>query len=406
VSVTERSNKLEGGAAFEYSIDIGPENFSFSLSRGGDFVGFKINGVNYLYLVVNNFTAKVWKGPVPTFTRKNSTDAFEEFDDPSSVMDFSKALRAFIDVRVHGRTGEQKRETLLYTLSRFPFSALTLAKNRYIGDTMWRKNCGSWTSKSKDFEEYRNLLLGYRFVDYVNMVSDYTLEVLGGAKYITPLRASAERYYRKQGLAVDELDAQGNNFALFLDNMSPYERNSFSAWCENFFGVSIVVEESGGHLSLFIKSQDESAGKINIADTGFGFSQMFPILAQLWVAQRAKEDTKNKKLNFPLIFSIEQPELHLHPKLQASLADIFVNSVSAARAIGVELKLVIETHSEYLVNRLGFLISKSEFQGEDVSVLIFEKGSYLEGTKIRHSGYSDRGFLENWPYGFFEPDNL
>lgn len=114
MSVTERSNKLEGGAAFEYSIDIGPENFSFCFLGAGDFVGFKINGVNYLYLVVNNFTAKVWKGPVPTFTRKNSTDAFEEFDDPSSVMDFSKALRAFIDVRVHGRTGEQKRDFVVY----------------------------------------------------------------------------------------------------------------------------------------------------------------------------------------------------------------------------------------------------------------------------------------------------
>ncbi|WP_219271961.1 AAA family ATPase [Pseudomonas sp. Xaverov 83] len=406
ISITERLHPKDGAAAFEYLIDIENENFSFALSRVGEFVSFEINGVDYLNLVVNSLSAKVWKGPVPTFTRKNSTDVFEDFDGSSDFRDFTKALREFIDARVHGRTGEQKRDSLLYTLTRFPFSAFRLVKNHYIGDTKWRKHCWTWTEESKGFIELKNLLLGYRFLDFVNMASDYTLEVLESAKYITPLRASAERYYRKQGLAVDELDAQGANFALFLDNMSPKDRNSFSDWCESFFGVSIFVEESGGHLSLFIKSQDKQSVMVNIADTGFGFSQMFPILAQLWVVQHAKTESKSSKLNIPLIFSIEQPELHLHPKLQASLADVFVNSVTAARSIGVELKLVIETHSEYLVNRLGYLIAKSKFSSEDVSVLIFERKGYSEGTNIRHASYSSRGFLENWPYGFFEPDNL
>ncbi|ERL01318.1 hypothetical protein O999_23065 [Pseudomonas putida LF54] len=235
----------------------------------------------------------------------------------------------------------------------------------------------------------------------MHVVSEYSATVLEQSKYITPLRASAERYYRKQGLAVDELDAQGRNFALFLNNMSKGDQEDFSSWCESYFKVGIEVLESGGHLSVFISLPGEDARvRVNIADTGFGFSQMFPILAQLWAARKSAEVGQGV---FPVIFSIEQPELHLHPKLQANLADVFVNSVKAAKDAGIELKLVIETHSEYLVNRLGYLIAKQRMDSADAAVLIFDRMSHTSGTEITHARFHPKGFLENWPHGFFEP---
>jgi predicted ATPase len=71
--------------------------------------------------------------------------------------------------------------------------------------------------------------------------------------------------------------------------------------------------------------------------------------------------------------------------------------------MGVDLRVVVETHSEYLVNRLGALISKQRISSEDASVLVFEKNSFSEATDIRHSFFSDKGYLKNWPHGFFEP---
>ncbi|WP_286836263.1 AAA family ATPase [Pseudomonas sp. PGPPP1] len=399
VEISEVAAPIKNDATFEYKIQIEKDNLEFVISKDGSISLLNINGKEYTALVAH-IAVKHWKGPIPTFARKESDDAFKvlEGDDGS---DFNMALQKFVATRLHGRTGEQKRDNLIHRLSYFPLAALNASKSGYIGDTVWRKHAASWSKTSPDFVELKNLLIGTKFFDYINMIADYTLEVLEKSKYITPLRASAERYYRKQGLAVDELDAQGRNFALFLDNMSQTDQTGFSRWAQDFFGISIAVEENGGHLSVYLTSKEVGAGKVNIADTGFGFSQIFPILAQLWVAQRA--GSRKARVSIPIFFSIEQPELHLHPRLQANLADVLVNSINAAKVANIDLRLVIETHSEYLVNRLGYLIAKNKFSNEDASILIFDRESYSLPTQLTHATFNEKGFLENWPYGFFEP---
>ena len=399
VEISEVATPIKNDASFEYKIQIEQENLNFVISKDGSIILLKINGKEYTSLV-SNIVVKHWKGPIPTFARKESDDAFTILDSESEI-DFNMVLRKFVEKRLHGRTGEQKRDALINRMSHFPLSALIVAKGGYIGDTVWRKHAAAWSKSSHDFGELKNLLIGSKFIDYINVIADYTVEVLEKSKYITPLRASAERYYRKQGLAVDELDAQGRNFALFLDNLSQADQLGFSRWAQDFFGISITVEENGGHLSVYLNSKEVGASKVNIADTGFGFSQIFPILAQLWVAQRA--GNRKARVSIPIFFSIEQPELHLHPRLQANLADVLVNSIEAAKAANIDLRLIIETHSEYLVNRLGYLIAKNKFSSKDASLLIFDRESFLLPTKLTHAAFNEKGYLENWPYGFFEP---
>lgn len=403
VSISEVACSNDGDPAFEYIIEIRDSKLEFSLSREGNFCSFKVNGIDYLNLVQSRIIAKVWRGPLPTYSRISAGNAFDELDDAKQGKSFTSTLNKFIKDRSHGRTGDDKRANSAYRLTRFPFDLLRLAQHPAMGDTVWHKHAKSWTEESPDFITLKNLILGARFLDIMGIINDYTLGVLENFKYITPLRASAERYYRKQGLAVDELDPKGTNFALFLDNMNKRDRLEFSSWCEDFFGVSIAVEKDGGHLSLFITPKGDADSKINIADTGFGFSQMFPILAQLWTAQKTKDFRKRNKIRIPLIFAIEQPELHLHPKLQANLADVFVSSIMAANDAQIDLRIIVETHSEYLINRIGNIISAGKLPNDDASVLIFERKSYAEETKIRRASYSKEGFLENWPYGFFEP---
>lgn len=403
VSISELETSAKTDVSFEYSIDIDKDNFSFTLTREGDISSFFINGINYTELMTH-ISAKHWKGPIPTFASKSTTDALKKIEDKDSPDDFESTLRALVNSRMHGRTGEQKRDNLIDRLIRYPRALLQISKLGSTGDASWKKYVKDWSVRSPEFKSLKGLVLGYRFLDYMSLISEYTIGVLEHSKYITPLRASAERYYRKQGLAVDELDAKGSNFSQFLSNMSPHEQFKFSEWSQKFFGVSISVEEQGGHLSVFITSKEDPSTKVNITDTGFGFSQMFPILAQLWVAQQGAQE--EDVVNIPILFSIEQPELHLHPRLQANLADVLVNSIRASNEAGIDLRLMIETHSEYLVNRLGYLISKNEFPNTQASVLIFDRKSYLEPTRIIRATYSERGFLENWPHGFFEPVSL
>ena len=69
----------------------------------------------------------------------------------------------------------------------------------------------------------------------------------------------------------------------------------------------------------------------------------------------------------------------------------------------VELRLVVETHSEAIINRIGHLISNKVINEKDVNVVLFEKDEFADCTNVKIATYDDEGYLENWPYGFFQP---
>lgn len=167
------------------------------------------------------------------------------------------------------------------------------------------------------------------------------------------------------------------------------------------FGFSVHVRPSGEHVSLKIIEGDLS--EINLADTGFGFSQVLPILTQLWWLGKKSAKSGYRSYN-PVVFAIEQPELHLHPKLQASLADSFITAIKSAKTLGVDLRLIIETHSETLINRFGHQIANKNFGNHDVNVVVFDRKKPGDSVGVRIASYDKEGFLNNWPLGFFEPD--
>ncbi len=144
----------------------------------------------------------------------------------------------------------------------------------------------------------------------------------------------------------------------------------------------------------------------NVADMGFGISQVLPIAAQLW-ASSSRYFSGPVGHSAPTIV-IEQPELHLHPAFQANLADVFAGVVKSTRTSFVKDSpptLVIETHSQQIVNRLGQLIEEGKLASEDVSIVLFEPNPDVPGTaKVRTATFDTDGVLQNWPFGFFEPD--
>jgi predicted ATPase len=188
---------------------------------------------------------------------------------------------------------------------------------------------------------------------------------------------------------------------MFLHNLSDGEKVSFGGWTKSFFGIEIVTQTSRGHVSLFLKGDDTNGTSYNLADTGFGYSQMLPILVQLWsIGHRKRATTPNPG---PSIFAIEQPELHLHPKLQAKLADIFIRAIGAAKSIGVDLRLIIETHSEQLISAIGLRIAQeADVAAADVNIVLFEKDKLDSPTTVTQVTFNSNGTLSSWPYGFFD----
>jgi predicted ATPase len=125
-------------------------------------------------------------------------------------------------------------------------------------------------------------------------------------------------------------------------------------------------------------------GTHDLTHVGVGVSQVLPILVMCLVAG---PDTT-------LVF--EQPELHLHPKVQTRLADFFISMALIGK------QCVLETHSEYLINRLRLraATAASDQISKLVTVYFVEKES---GHSIyRQVGINQYGAVPNWPKGFFD----
>jgi predicted ATPase len=258
-------------------------------------------------------------------------------------------------------------------------------------------------SKKIDREQFYDLILSLEEYALINRINS-VLEALDiaisqyytGVKYIEPLRATAQRYYRKQELAVDEIDSKGENLAMFLDSITGWRLTNFNRWTMTHFGFLAKTKNEGGHVTIVIV-EDGAEDESNLADIGFGFSQILPVITQIWLS--TSHHFFNSKETTSIV--IEQPELHLHPSFQAKLADVFAATVSGE--YGKTQRLIVETHSNHIVNRLGQLINQGKLRSDDVQILIFEKAT-ASTSEIKVAGYNEKGYLKNWPIGFFEPE--
>jgi AAA ATPase domain len=269
----------------------------------------------------------------------------------------------------------------------------------------WRNYISSWTTDTKDFTKIRNLVIAWFITSLTQNIDRYLSTFIRTSRYIAPLRATAERYYRVQNLAVNEIDFQGENLPMFLRSLSIGDFQELQEWIRQNFGFHLSLNFTANHTSIQL-TEEGSKKSFNIADKGFGFSQILPILIEIFMTgRRRKSMILRGNLQIYLI-AIEQPELHLHPRLQAKLIDVFVRTVKRLRNLGIDLRILLETHSEQMVNRLGHLVRKAEIKHDEVNVVLFEKVGKEEHTLITQANYDENGFLVKWPIGFFDPEDI
>lgn len=157
-------------------------------------------------------------------------------------------------------------------------------------------------------------------------------------------------------------------------------------WLQYLGVVDSLTTRDLGNLGHELKVTTAGVSKPHdITHVGTGVSQVLPIVVMCLLAP---PDTT---------LLIEQPELHLHPRVQTLLGDFFLAAAMAGRQV------IVETHSEYLVNRLRYRIAAAE--GDRVASLVttyFVEKDAAGASVFRPVGVNRYGAIAEWPKGFFD----
>lgn len=274
---------------------------------------------------------------------------------------------------------------------------------RILNEEVFKASKITFIKDTKVFNEFKNLIVLYNFIDkFILPISIYFKQTFLNVKYIAPLRATAERYYRIQHLSVKEVDQNGTNLPSFLDSLSEKQIREFQDWTKKNFDFFVTISKLGGHYSIKVSLVDGI--EINLSDMGFGYSQILPVLTQLWYSSTKHDINRRIGLsNIQKIIVIEQPELHLHPEFQGKFTNMLAQVLKYSKKNNIDLRIIIETHSDVIINTLGDLIIEEDINHDQINIVIFDKKSEEQPTNIRLANYNEEGNLVNWPLGFFQP---
>lgn len=120
---------------------------------------------------------------------------------------------------------------------------------------------------------------------------------------------------------------------------------------------------------------------VNIADVGFGASQVLPVVVALQAARPGQ------------VVHIEQPELHLHPRAQRAMAELLINAAKRGATV------IVETHSHVLLTAVQLAVASGAMPAEDVALHWFERDA--EGAShVRSAALDAAGAYGDWPVDF------
>jgi len=388
VSIRQKPNPEKTALLSEYVIELAEQEILLQLTENLSVTEFSVNDEPFTPFARTSLDFHRAYGIFPRVVSRFQEDKRSTVD-----QDLVQLLRPLVDGDISDDQIHKACQTIEIGL---PNQMLSQVMALELGVDYRRHVRDYWKESDKTFRELVTRVYARELPTLLDLIGDYLTELVSSMQYVSPMRATAERYYRIQDLAVDEIDPQGRNLAMFLKNLSAEDANAFATWTYENMKFDVRIDSSKGHVSIVI-ADDEKTPRTNLADSGFGYSQVLPILAQLW-----KGSTERSGVSVPIFFAIEQPELHLHPKMQAQLADLFVRLVAQPCPNSRELRIILETHSETVVTQIGKAISKGSIKSQDVAVYLFDKPGSAIPTEITKSGFDKDGFLTNWPYGFFD----
>ena len=224
-------------------------------------------------------------------------------------------------------------------------------------------------------------------------------ELFNSTFYLGPLREYPKRLYswagerttgvgRRGEKAISALLASKNfdhDINKVLDNNYIPLEESVAYWLKELgliysFEVRPIAPNRKEY-EVRIKRTAESA-EVFLTDVGFGVSQLLPVLVLLFYVPEGST------------IILEQPEIHLHPAVQAGLADVFIDAIKRRN-----VQIILESHSEHLLQRLQRRLAEEALPTDQVKLYFTDfVGSASTLTPLDLDEY---GNIRNWPKNFF-----
>lgn len=214
---------------------------------------------------------------------------------------------------------------------------------------------------------------------------------LSNFSYLGPMRAAPQRIEDPHALTSVLLSPDGQGITSQLYNDSNLQAKVNETLMQ--IGVPYSIEARrisnetyptvGEHLALQL-TDARSGVPVSLKDVGYGVSQLLPVAVHA-----------NRRGSGALV--VEQPELHLHPRLQGNLAE-FLAGTSTKRQV------IVETHSENIILRIQKLVRIGALDPWAVSIIyvgadtVSGSGSWIEPIGLNEDGE----MTTEWPDGFFE----
>ncbi len=240
-----------------------------------------------------------------------------------------------------------------------------------------------------------------RAASTMSVATEGLRQILSSLEHLGGLRAAPQPLYATSNqAATGHLGREGQYTAAVLHALKNRPISSFDeqgnrrqetlgvavqAWAQRLGILEEVDPHHRGAMGLDISvKQVGLTSELDITAVGVGVSQLLPVIVRCLLSGPGE------------VVLLEQPELHLHPRSQQLLADFLLACVRSGR------QLVVETHSEHLVNRLRRRVAENGTpDGARLISLVFAERDAENGlTKYRNVEVNQFGGLDSWPEGF------
>ncbi|HUS93535.1 MAG TPA: DUF3696 domain-containing protein [Phycisphaerae bacterium] len=219
-------------------------------------------------------------------------------------------------------------------------------------------------------------------------------ELFGRLHYLGPLRDPPRRAYPWAGAQPTDMGRRGERVVDALlatreaeadDEGEPSPELHVARWLQKLgmlheFRVEPIAKGEN-YYKVLVRKNPQSA-EVLLPDVGFGVSQILPVITLCYYVPEGST------------ILLEQPEIHLHPSVQAGLADVFIDAAEKRN-----VQIIVESHSEHLLRRLQRRMAEGKTTPERTALYFCEMSD--GESHLRELDIDRYGRIANWPDGFF-----